>query len=193
MREWVVLMHTRFVPSVLMMIAASFAIAGKTLPAQGTIELAFSPGGDPEAALVRVVEAARQTIHVQAYAFTSAPIADALVSAHRRGVRVEVLADARMNRRGGGKAMPRLLEAGVPVALETRFAAAHNKVLIADAAGPGCAVVTGSYNFTWSAKNKNAENMLVLRDNCALAQLYLDNWHRHRERATAVTRFPWNP
>ena len=89
--------------------------------------------------------------------------------------------------------MPRLLEAGVPVALETRFAAAHNKVLIADAAGPGCAVVTGSYNFTWSAKNKNAENMLVLRDNCALTQLYLDNWERHRERATPVTRLPWNP
>lgn len=193
MRKLVVLMHTRFMPGVLMTMAAHFAIAGVTLPAQGTIELVFSPGGDPEAALVRVVDAARETVHVQAYAFTSAPIADALVSAHRRGVRVEVLADARMNRRGGGKAMPSLLDAGVPVALETRFAAAHNKVLIADAAGPGCAVVTGSYNFTWSAKNKNAENILVLRDNCALARLYLDNWLRHRESATPVTRLPWNP
>lgn len=193
MRKLVVLMRTWFVPGVLMTIAAPLVVAGKTLPAQGTIELAFSPGGDPEAALVRVVNAARATVHVQAYAFTSAPIADALVSAHRRGVRVEVLADARMNRRGGGKAMPRLLEAGVPVALETRFAAAHNKVLIADAAGPDCAVVTGSYNFTWSAKNKNAENMLVLRDNCALARLYLDNWRSHRESATPVTRLPWKP
>lgn len=167
--------------------------ASDTLAARGSIELAFSPAGDPEAALLRVIDRARATLHVQAYVFTSRPIAKALVAAHRRGVRVEVLADADMNRRGKGNAIPQLIEAGIPVALETRYAAAHNKVLIANAEGRGCAVATGSYNFTWSANHRNAENLLILRDNCPLAKAYLDNWQRHRADAAPVTRLPWKP
>lgn len=173
--------------------ALAFASGGRTLPARGSIEVVFSPEDGGEDALLRVIGAARQTLHVQAYVFTSRPIADALVRAHRRGVHVQVLADAQMNRRAKGNALPRLLEAGVPVALETRYAAAHNKVLIADGGGPACVVATGSYNFTWSANKRNAENLLVLRDNCPLAAVYLDNWRRHREDATPVTRLPWKP
>jgi phosphatidylserine/phosphatidylglycerophosphate/cardiolipin synthase-like enzyme len=175
------------------MMAAMPAAAGQTFSARGSIELAFSPGDDPEAALLRVIGAARETLHLQAYVFTSRPIAAALIAAHRRGVRVAVLADADMNRRGKGNVVPQLLQAGVPVAFETRYAAAHNNVLIADAHGPGCTVATGSYNFTWSANRRNAENLLILRDHCALAQAYLDNWEQHRAEATPVTRLPWRP
>lgn len=174
-------------------ILAAPAHASETFPARGTVELAFSPADDPEAALLRVIRDARATLHVQAYVFTSKPIAKALVAAHRRGVRVEVLADANMNRRGKSNAVPLLLEAGVPVAFETEYAAAHNKVVIADANEPGCTVVTGSYNFTWSAKRRNAENLLILRGNCPLARAYLDNWRRHRAEATPVARLPWKP
>lgn len=174
-------------------LAGAGAGASDTLTARGSVEIAFSPADDPEAALLRVIDRARETLHVQAYVFTSRPIAKALVAAHRRGVRVEVLADADMNRRGKGNAIPQLLEAGIPVAFETRYAAAHNKVLIADAEGGGCAVATGSYNFTWSANHRNAENLLILRDNCPLARAYLDNWRRHRADAAPVTRLPWKP
>lgn len=173
-----------------MSFSAGVAVAER-LPATGTVEVAYSPADDTEALVLRVIAAARRTLHVQAYVFTSRPVASALVAAHRRGVRVEVLADAEMNSRAKGNVMPQLLAAGIPVAFETRYAAAHNKVLIADADGPGCAVMTGSYNFTWSAKNRNAENVLVLRDNCALAQSYLRNWLRHRSEATAVARLPF--
>jgi phosphatidylserine/phosphatidylglycerophosphate/cardiolipin synthase-like enzyme len=44
-------------------------------------------------------------------------------------------------------------------------------------------VITGSYNFTWSAQARNAENLLILRDNPALAETYLKNWQRHRRDA----------
>ena len=111
------------------------------------------------------------------------------VEVHRARV-MEVLADAQMHK-SGRNALPQLLEAGIPVAFETAYAAAHNKVLIVDAVGPGCAVATGSYNYTWSARNRNAENLIVLRDNCALAQLYLRNWQRHREAATELRSLPW--
>jgi phosphatidylserine/phosphatidylglycerophosphate/cardiolipin synthase-like enzyme len=173
--------------------AVASAQASQRFAARGEIELAFSPRDDAERVLIDVVRGARRTLLVQAYAFTSRPIADAMVAAHRRGVKVEVLADAKMNRRAKGNALPRLLAAGVPVALETQYAAAHNKVVIADAEGPGCAVLTGSYNFTWSAKNRNAENLLVLRGHCELARAYRDNWRRHRAEATPIRRLPWKP
>jgi phosphatidylserine/phosphatidylglycerophosphate/cardiolipin synthase-like enzyme len=44
-------------------------------------------------------------------------------------------------------------------------------------------VITGSYNFTWSAQARNAENLLILRDNPALLQRYLNNWQRHHAEA----------
>lgn len=177
----------------LVLAAAPPVMAAERFAARGEVELAFSPWDDPEQVLLGVIADARRSLLVQAYAFTSKRIADALVRAYRRGVKVEVLADARMNRRDKGNALPRLLEAGVPVALETRYAAAHNKVVIADAEGPGCTVVTGSYNFTWSARNRNAENMLVMREHCALARSYRDNWRRHRAQAQPISRLPWKP
>lgn len=172
-------------------LASMQAAGGGMLPSGGSVEVAFSPADDAEALVLRVIDAARRTLHVQAYVFTSRPVASALVRAHQRGVRVEVLADAEMNGRAKGNAIPLLLDAGIAVAYETRYAAAHNKVLIADAEGPGCAVMTGSYNFTWSAQHRNAENVLVLRDNCALAQSYLANWRRHHADATRVIRLPF--
>lgn len=169
------------------------AHASQRFPAQGEIEVAFAPRDDTEKVLIELIRSARKSLKVQAYVFTSRKIADAMVAAHRRGVKVEVLADAHMNRRDKGNAIPRLLAGGVPVAFETRYSAAHNKVLVVDAEGPGCAVLTGSYNFTWSADNRNAENMLIVRDHCALARAYRDNWQRHRAEATPVTSLPWRP
>ena len=174
----------------LALLAGVPAFAAQRFAAEGEIEVAFTPRDDVEAVLLGVIKRARRSLHVQAYAFTSRRIADAMVAARRRGVDVQVLADAEMNRRPKGNALPTLLAAGVPVAVETRYSAAHNKVLIADADGPGCAVLTGSYNFTWSAQNRNAENVLVLRGHCELAQAYRENWLRHRLEAVAITSLP---
>ena len=169
------------------------ANASQRFPAQGEIEVAFAPRDNTEKVLIELIRSARKSLKVHAYVFTSRQIADAMVAAHRRGVKVEVLADAKMNRREKGNAIPRLLAGGVPVAFETRYNAAHNKVLVVDAEGPKCAVLTGSYNFTWSAHNRNAENLLIVRGHCELARAYRDNWLRHRAEATPVKSLPWRP
>jgi phosphatidylserine/phosphatidylglycerophosphate/cardiolipin synthase-like enzyme len=163
------------------------------LPANGSVEALFTPWDDAEAAIVATLNEARRSIRVQAYAFTSRVITQALVDAHRRGVDVEVLADAEMNRRADGNSIPALLAAGIPVAFETRYNAAHNKVIVVDAESGDCAVLTGSYNFTWSAQARNAENLLILRGNRALARRYLENWRRHRAEAIEIHRLPFVP
>lgn len=157
--------------------------------AQGTVEVLFSPHDDIEAAILRVLRGARRSIHVQAYLFTSRALAAALIDAKARGVSVEVLADGEQAARAENSRIPQLLEAGIAVALEVRYAAAHNKIILVDAAEAGGAVVTGSYNFTYSARLRNAENVVVLRGNPPVLRAYLDNWKRHRAEAVSYEEF----
>ncbi len=58
-----------------------------------SIEVFFSPKGGCTDAIIKELKAAKTTVLVQAYWFTSASIAKALVEAHKRGVRVEVILD----------------------------------------------------------------------------------------------------
>ena len=43
-------------------------------------------------------------------------------------------------------------------------------------------LITGSFNFTKAAEEKNAENLLVIKSK-ELAKEYLDNWHKHKEHS----------
>jgi hypothetical protein len=54
----------------------------------------------------------------------------------------------------------------------------HNKVMIVD----GATVITGSFNYTWSAEHRNAENLLVIHDP-TLAAEYTQNWNIHAARS----------
>jgi phosphatidylserine/phosphatidylglycerophosphate/cardiolipin synthase-like enzyme len=153
------------------------------LPAAGTLEVLFTPWDDAEGALLREIGRAKRTLHVQAYLLTSRNIARALSDAHGHGIHVELLADREMVAKGENSLVPQLAATGVVVHLETRYAIAHNKIMLIDAEEAHPVVVTGSYNFTYSAQARNAENLLILRGNRALALAYLANWRRHRDEA----------
>ncbi|HTJ97510.1 MAG TPA: phospholipase D family protein [Rhodocyclaceae bacterium] len=161
--------------------------AATEMPATGSVEVVFSPWDDVEGKLIATLGEAKQTIHVQAYLLTSRSITKALLDAHQRGVKVRLLADAEMVKNGDNTQIPKLAEAGIPVWLETRYVNAHNKTILIDAEGQHPIVITGSYNYTWSAQARNAENLIVLRDNSALAAQYLHNWQRHQRDAQAYT------
>ena len=73
-----------------------------------------------------------------------------------------------------------IARSGVPVLLDSQHAAAHNKVIVIDAGDPDCAVMTGSYNFTYAAEHRNAENVVILRGNPLLCEAFRNNWLRHK-------------
>ena len=156
------------------------------MPAQGTIQPAFAPWDDVEGLIVGQLDGARRQILVQAYLLTSRPITDALVAARKRGVDVRVLMDVGQLDKNSNDRLKQLRGAGIPVWLETDYRNAHNKVIVIDASLATATVITGSYNFTWSAQHKNAENILVLGKNPALAARYAENWQRHRQDAEAA-------
>lgn len=149
-----------------------------------TVQVAFAPWEDAEGMVVDAIAEAQRQILVQAFSFTSRRIAAALIAAKRRGVEVLVTADREQTLAGEGSRIRDLAAAGIPVWLETRHAAAHNKVMVIDAATRDSAVITGSFNWSAAAQRRNAENVLILRRNRDLAQAYAANWRRHREQAS---------
>jgi phosphatidylserine/phosphatidylglycerophosphate/cardiolipin synthase-like enzyme len=163
---------------------AATVVARETSPAHGaTVEALFTPGDAIDARLVALIDGAREEVLVNAFSFTSRRIARALASAHKRGVRVEVVADRAQTLELPGSVIAGLAREGVPIWLDGNYAAAHNKVLIVDANASGAAIATGSYNFTTAAQTRNAENVLIVRNDRPLAARYRANFLRLRDRA----------
>lgn len=145
----------------------------------GQWSVCFSPRGGCTQQIVDAIGSAHQDILVQAYSFTSRPIAEALITAHQRGVRVELIADT-SQRTERQSLIDRVAEAGIPVRIDAAHAIAHNKVMILD----GETVLTGSFNFTRAAEERNAENLLIIHDR-SLAERYLANWRAHASHSPA--------
>jgi phosphatidylserine/phosphatidylglycerophosphate/cardiolipin synthase-like enzyme len=148
-------------------------------------QVCFTPDADCEAVIVRTIGDAMHRIHVQAYLFTDEAIARALEEASQRHRQVIVLFDKR-ERSQPGSVAPELVKAGVKVFVDNHPAIAHNKTIIIDPASSNPIVETGSFNFTYSAEHRNAENVLIVRDDHSLAAKY----ERYFQQRLAASE-PW--
>ncbi|MDX6768602.1 MAG: phospholipase D-like domain-containing protein [Elusimicrobiota bacterium] len=120
--------------------------------------VAFSPQGGTEAFLLDAITRARRRVDIAMFSFYSQPLAQALLDAKARGVRVRVVADTGQARRSEAI---RLLQAG---GVELRltggrtggYSVMHHKYMVLD----GRLAVGGSYNFSNNAEQNNHENTL---------------------------------
>jgi len=76
-----------------------------------------------------------------------------------------------------------LRNAGIPTYIDGSHTIAHNKIMIIDE----IKIITGSFNFTKAAEEKNAENVLIISSR-ELAKLYLDNWQEHKGHSDPYSR-----
>jgi phosphatidylserine/phosphatidylglycerophosphate/cardiolipin synthase-like enzyme len=156
-----------------------------TMPASGTIEVAFSPNEGSEALVIKVIDSARSELRLLSYSFTSAPVTSALLRAVKRGVDVRLVADRKNNisADSSGKAraaLSALANAGIDVRTIGAYAIHHDKVIIADRQ----TVELGSFNYSAAAASQNSENVLVNWGNANLAQVYLAHFERNYRQAT---------
>jgi phosphatidylserine/phosphatidylglycerophosphate/cardiolipin synthase-like enzyme len=165
--------------SILLLMAAFpyLTQAAEITPNNTPVQVYFSPRGGCTEAIVRELNGAQKEILVQAYSFTSKPIVKALVEAHRRGVTTEIILD-KSQRREKYSAADFTAHMGIPTYIDSAHAIAHNKVMVIDRD----VVITGSFNFTKAAEEKNAENMLIIRSR-ELTKEYLDNWEKHKSHS----------
>jgi phosphatidylserine/phosphatidylglycerophosphate/cardiolipin synthase-like enzyme len=147
-------------------------------------EVYFAPHADAVKitdVVVSQINTAEKTIRVQAYDFSSLPIATALVEAHKRGVDVQVIIDKWRCSLAYCAKGP-LLDAGIKVFSDGKHHIAHNKVIVVDEK----VVLTGSFNWTEGAE-ANAEN-LVLLHNPVLIDTYAKNWELHLAHSVPATK-----
>jgi phosphatidylserine/phosphatidylglycerophosphate/cardiolipin synthase-like enzyme len=157
------------------------------IPAMGSVEVFFSPNGGATEAVVREIDAAKSEVVVQAYSFTSVPIAQALLNAKKRGIRIEAVLD-KSQRSERYTAATFLMNAGINVVIDDRHAIAHNKIIIIDRAS----LITGSFNFSKNADQNNAENLLILKGNKPLIDKYLANYRKHWDHSVPYEFAPKN-
>jgi len=127
-------------------------------------------GSVPEK-LIGYIQGARQSIHVACFEFDLRPVAEALITAHERGVEVQWITDdehgteADEEEEHGLFAM--LARAGIEVKDDERGALMHNKFWIFD----GQTVWTGSTNITSNGNFRNNNNVLAM-DSPEVAAIY---------------------
>ena len=154
-------------------ICISASYAAQPVSPGASFEIGFSPNRRSLSIIVDEIDRSEESILVAAYSFTSQPISVALLEAHERGVIVQVIADERSNS-GRYSAVTFLANQGVPVRVNSRYAIFHHKFMVFDSRH----VQTGSFNFSAAAAERNAENVLLLRDVPEIAQIYSQEWLR---------------
>lgn len=131
----------------------------------------FSPAGGARDALIAAIRSAKVSAHVAIYEFTDKGVADELVAAKARSVDVQVVIDESAR----SKVPCAICGTTVPVCFDAKHPIFHDKYVVID----GAAVVTGSYNWTYAANVKNAENLLVIKSK-KVGNAFEQDWAKHR-------------
>ncbi len=132
------------------------------------VEVYFAPEDGVSGHIVRLIDDAEKTVHFMAFSFTSRKIANAMIRAGKRGVKVFGIVEKR-DLGNPHTQYRRLRRAGVDVVPDRNPRIMHNKVIVIDSN----VVITGSYNFSNNADRYNDENVVILFDR-SLALRYLD-------------------
>jgi len=119
----------------------------------------FSPGNEPRARIIGLIDAARTSIDCCVFTITDNRITDALLRAHERGIKVRIISDDR-KAEDRGSDVDDLAHRGLAVRLDKTAAHMHHKFSLFDRG----ILLTGSYNWTLSAARENHENVVVTDD-----------------------------
>ncbi|MCD6353370.1 MAG: DUF1669 domain-containing protein [Proteobacteria bacterium] len=137
----------------------------------------FSPGGNIQSLIIEKIDSAQKKIDVAMFAFTSKKLAWALIRANNRGVKTRVILDGGFIENEYSQHGV-LYDRGVEVKIDRdhrpvsgvgkSYGKMHNKFAVID----GKTVITGSYNWTASAEERNEENILIFSCSYHTAKSY---------------------
>ena len=151
------------------------------------IQVYFSPNGGCEEAVVSEIRTARRSIDIAMYYLSSRKIAQALLEAKENNVQVKIVLDQGQEIESASKSSY-LVKHGFDVRYHLGFGLMHNKFAIIDTR----ALITGSFNWTLTAEERNEENLLVITDPLTI-QKYEDRfdylWNTSRPDARNAKGF----
>ena len=122
-------------------------------------EVYFSLYDNPQKEIIKNINQAEAFINIAMYIFTDREIALPLVKARERGVKVRVYLDKEQVDYKYSQSRF-LVQKGIKTRICTNNYIMHHKFAIID----NRLLLTGSYNWTFSANNRNDENLMVIDD-----------------------------
>ena len=141
-------------------ILTNFLIKKYYKPKPVICECYFFPNPSNEQRVVNMFRTCKKTLDIAIFTFTRDSIAQAILEAHQRGVKIRCIGDDG-NSKVKGSDVRLLASIGIPCKTDNniRFHM-HNKMAIID----NSVVITGSFNWTNQAVNKNQDNILFIED-----------------------------
>jgi len=126
----------------------------------------------PKKSVLKIIDETKESLDVAMFLFTESDIAECIYRASKKGVRVRVISDRLQTERNPRQSanLARFLEAGIPVKINTHDGNMHLKMMISD----NKRITAGSYNYTYSAEQKNDEVFMVIKDPSLAA-----DWKKH--------------
>ena len=123
-------------------------------------ECYFFPNPSNEQRVVNMFRTCKKTLDLAIFTFTRDSIAQAILEAKQRGVKIRCIGDDG-NSKVKGSDVRLLASVGIPCKTDNNFRFhMHNKMAIID----NSVVITGSFNWTSQAINKNQDNILFIED-----------------------------
>jgi len=141
------------------LLAACLATAALPLARPPEITSHFSPRGGCQRAIADTIAKATTTIEVAQYQLTDPVLITSLAAAAQRGVTIQIVLPPEMESAAvhGPKNLP---APNIAIRTDTHEKLMHSKYAIID----GTTTITGSYNWSLNAENRNAENLEIIRD-----------------------------
>jgi len=150
----------------------TFLLFGFTSLVHADTKVYFSPNGGCQEAVIREISKAQKSIDIAMYSFTSREIVQELVKAKEKKVKIRIVLDKGQKTEEYSKSRY-LISKGADVRFHLGTGLMHNKFALID----GRVVLTGSFNWTAAADQKNAENLLILTEN-GIAKKYVNQFER---------------
>ncbi len=141
------------------------------------LETYFSPDDGTADQIIAKLQDAEESIYFLAFSFTSDPIAGMLIERAAAGITVQGVFEESQYQSNVGTEYDNLLAAGLDVRLDGNERNMHHKIFIIDEE----IVITGSYNFSRSAEERNDENTLIIYSP-EIAAKYLAEFERIFEK-----------
>ncbi len=132
----------------------------------------FSPGDDCENAIVSSIRNANHSVKICVFTISENVITNEIIAAKKRGVSVTIITDNdKLNDKGSD--IRWLADEGVRIKIDQSSSHMHHKFCIVDKE----ILLTGSYNWTKSAADRNQENLLVTEDP-KMVKAYLNEFEK---------------
>ena len=157
-----------------------FALGEYFQPKPIICECHFFPNASNEEKVVSMLRTCKKTLDIAIFSLTLDSIAEAILEAYQRGIKVRMIADDECAKNKGSN-VKLIASVGVPCKTDNAIYHMHHKFAVLD----GSVVIMGSFNWTGQAVKYNQENIFFYEDK-NIASQYAQEFERLWNSFTTV-------